>query len=258
MSTTRVYDANNPDDIEAFEAIGQPAPPAGNDVPDWVNEGIGVDDLDDDPIPGGEDISKAKAQEKRTDVIPSAPGVRVTIEKAVLDKRTPQGEDVWRTAQINFWLKITDGIVYKKGEKPQFKGKMFFHRVNVAVNRKAEAEGVYDFSVNKDGQPTDYYQPDGKFFGEYNEMLQAVGHVGPTPQLSKAYLESLKGKTLLIDIERETLKQFDKSKGKEVYIKGEWMNKLYNARPDKASKAAPPAAVPAAVAASADTPAWEE
>lgn len=225
--------------------------------PEWVTE----NNPDEMEIGGGEDISRTKVAEANPDAIPAADGVRLTIKKIQVDLRTPKNKEIWRTAEMNVWLQITDGITYKKGEQPKYKGMMFFHRFGFAVNRDAEAAGIYDFSVNAKGAASDYYNPAGtgdfNFFGQYNEFLKAIKHAGPTPKVSKAWRESKEGLTIIADVARIKATTWDREKSKEVNIPGdkpgtwEMTNELRKLRPDtsakagKAATAKAPAATPA-------------
>lgn len=237
----------------AMPAIGEP--PDDDDTPEWAKEGT---DRDDDDI-AGEDVSAAKPMEGQAEWIEPAKGVLFTIEKAVIEPYTPRGEDVWKSKQMNVWLKVTDGIIYKRGEKPKFKGKLFFHRFYVAVNREAEEAGIYDFSVNANGKPTDYWRPrTGMAWGEYNELLQALGYANDGSQRNnKEFRDSLKGRQIVYDIEKDVKEQWDNQTKKSTKLKGEYQNVLRHAAPAK-SKSAASVAAPAAVAATTEVAEWDK
>jgi len=244
-------------DMDDFDATAAPAAAAyagSEELPEWAREGT---EADDDEIVG-EDISSAKPMEGRAEWIEPVKGVLFTIEKAVIESYTPRGENEWKSKSMNVWLKVADGITYKKGEKPKYKGKIFFHRFYVAVNRKAEQGGIYDFSVNAQGKPTDFWKPSGNAFGDYNAFLTALGFsTKPAPTNNNAFRESLKGRQIVYDIDKDPKESYDSQTNKRTRVSGEYENKLRNAAPAKGKESAASAA-PAAAVASTDTADWDK
>ena len=250
------------------EAVGAAAAPVvngsgSNDTPGWVTEGT---EEDDDDLPGM-NVTGAKPMEAFGDYIEPAAGVLFTIDKAVIETYTPDGKregdgDTWKNKKMSVWLKVADGIKYKGEPKPKYKGKVFFHRFYVAVNREAEARGLFDFSVNASGKPTVFWDAPsrgddkaGKAWGELNEFLTALGiATDGSVRNNKAFRDGLVGRQVVYDITKEQREEY--KDGKSTKIKNEYENHLRNGRPAKtAAKAAAPAVVAAAVG---DTPDWAE
>ena len=193
-------------------------------VPDFVNEGT---DADNDVI-AGEDISGATTN-NGSDVVEKSKKVLMTIKKAVIDTYTPKGSDEWKTKSLSLTLVVgPDGI----DGHGRYKNKHFFPRIGVALNRKE-----YDFSVNAAGNPTEWYTPvTGGFFGEYNEILKALGFsTNPAPNNDNAFRKSLVGRPISVDID-VVKKQAKDSTGKYVDT-SEDENRLINYRAVKARAA---------------------
>lgn len=154
-------------------------------TPAWVNEGTDEDDI----VIEGQDISGAEPMESR-DVIDAAKGVTFEIKKAVIDAYTPKGEDDWMKLSLKLHLAVGPLGVDGKG---RYKGKYFFPRILVDVNRKAYPDGF----------KKDYYKPKtGSAFGEYNEILQALGFsTSPAPRNDKAFRQALIGRQVIADID---------------------------------------------------------
>lgn len=260
----------NPFEDEAANAAAAPFDPneaispedaaaAAGSPPPWVNEGTQDDD---DVIPGGQDISKAKPMEPRAEWIDPAKGVLFSIAKAVIDTRFPKDKDVWRSKEMNIWLQIKDGIVYKKGEPPKYKNKMFFHRVTVAVNRAVDPatnKPYYDFSKNAKGEATTWWEPSGGAFGEYNQFLQAMGfNTAAIPTNDKAFRQALVGRTVFYDVEKVPAEKYNPSTKKSERIPNEFTNKLTGPKPAGAATNKTTAAPAAAAAADADSNPWTE
>lgn len=249
--SSNIHDEDPFDAAEAAAAL----PLSADDVPPWVKEGTASDD---DDI-GGEDISAAKPMEPRSEWIEPAKGVLFTIEKVVIETFTPKDEEVWKHKKMNVYLKIADGIKYPGNPKPVYKGKMLFQRMFVAVNRQAEKDGVYDFSVNAQGKPTDYWSPSGGAFGEYSAFLKAMGlPTSPAPRNDKAFRDALVGRQIVYDIEKVQKEEWDSKTKTRSKIKGEYENVLSNATPARSAAAAVTSAPAAAAAASDDEQPWNQ
>lgn len=194
-----------------------------DDTPGWVKEGTDEDDF----VAEGEDVSKAEQME-RSDVIEPVRGVEMYIKSVKLDKYTPEGETEWKTARLEPMLVIGEKGIDGKGK---YKNKHFFPRIVCAVNR-----GAYDFSKNAQGKPTDYWQPSGGAFGDWNAFLTALGFkTSPAPKNDAVFRKSLVGRKLIVDITKDRKQVKDNVTGKYVYV-DEYENKLlYKGAP----KAAP-------------------
>lgn len=205
-----------------------------DDTPGWVKEGTEEDDF----VAEGEDVSKAEQME-RSDVIEPVRGVEVYIKSIKLDKYVPEekdggkfvnGELAWKTARLEPMIVIGEKGIDGKGK---YKNKHFFPRIVCAVNR-----AVYDFSVNAQGKPTDYWQPGGNAFGDWNAFLTALGFkTSPAPRNDAAFRKSLVGRKLIVDITKDRKQVKDNVTGKYVYV-DEYENKLlYKAAPKQAAVA---------------------
>lgn len=262
------------DEPEDEEVTGAAAAPAGewrpgdsvgmddaigpDEIPDWVKEGNRQEDYD---IPDVGDISQAKPMERGGDFIEPAKGVRMLIKKIELDRYTPKDRGAWKSIKFNVHLQIVDGITYRGQAKPMYKGKMFFHRFYVAVNRAVDEGGTpfYDFSVNSSGKATTWWEPSGGAWGEYKEFLVALGFdPAKPPKNNKAFQDSLIARTIIYDVDKVPKEEYDKTLGKSVKLKGEYDNALTHARTDKGGNSATATpATPAAVA-EADTADWDK
>lgn len=196
-----------------------------DDTPGWVKEGA----EDDDFSVEGEDVSKAEQME-RSDVIEPVKGVEVYIKSIKLDKYVPDGETEWKTARLEPMIVIGEKGIDGKGK---YKNKHFFPRIVCAVNR-----AKYDFSKNAQGKPTDYWQPSGGAFGDWNAFLTALGFkTNPAPKNDAAFRKSLVGRKLIVDITKDRKQVKDKATGKYEYV-DEYENKLlYKGAPKQAAPA---------------------
>lgn len=184
-----------------------------DDSPDWVKEGTDDDDFSVE----GEDVSKAEQME-RSDVIEPVKGVEVYIKSIKLDKYIPDGETEWKTARLEPMIVIGEKGIDGKGK---YKNKHFFPRIVCAVNR-----ATYDFSKNAQGKPTDYWQPSGGAFGDWNAFLTALGFkTNPAPKNDAVFRKSLVGRKLIVDITKDRKQVKDKVTGKYEYV-DEHENKL--------------------------------
>jgi hypothetical protein len=161
---------------------------------------------------------------------------------------------------MNVWLKVADGIKYKGDPKPKYKGKLFFHRFYIAVNREAEKHGLFDFSTNAQNQPTDFWKPSGGAFGEYNEFMKALGYkTDGSVRNNKQFRSDLVGKFIVYDITKEPKEEYDKATRKRKRLPGEYENFLRGGRSAAAAGAGTAGSgkpgTPAAAA--GDTPDWE-
>lgn len=256
--------ASAEDEYDEDAALGAAAAAPTGDTPDWVKEGT-TDDEDDIP---GQDVTGAKPMEAFGDYVEPATGVLFTIDKAVIETYVPDGRregdgSTWKNKRMSVWLKVTDGIKYKGEAKPKYKGKVFFHRFYVAVNREAEQARLFDFSRNAQGKPTVFWdkpnkgdEKAGKAWGELNEFLTAMGiATDGSVRNNKSFRDSLVGRQVVYDITKEGKEEY--KDGKSTKLKGEFENHLRNGRAAKAAaaKAAAPATV--AAAAATETPDWE-
>jgi len=174
-----------------------------DDTPSWVKEGTEDDDFSVD----GEDVSKAEQMLGGSDVIEPVNDVEMVITQVKVDKYVPDGEEDWKTARMELWL-----VIGKKGTdgKGKYANKHFFPRIGFAVNRSK-----YDFSTNAAGKATDYYQPSGGFFGDYNALLIGLGFkTNPAPKNDAAFRASLVGQTVLVDIKKDRKQVKNKMTGK--------------------------------------------
>lgn len=204
------------------------------EVPAFVKEGTDEDDVE---IPG-EDVSGAQSSSFE-DWIEPAKGVTFEITKALIDTYQPEGGD-WKTRSLKLYLKIDKTGVDGKG---RYAGKMLFPRMVVAVNRQGNGPNgsPYNFSVNVQGKPTDWYTPrTGGAFGAYNEVLTALGFPNnPAPANNKAFRDSLVGRKLVADITKKHRQVKDGNK--YVDVPDEFENELARYRAVKTVTAAPEA-----------------
>lgn len=204
-----------------------------DDTPSWVREGTEEDDF----VAEGEDVSKAEQME-RSDVIEPVKGVEVFIKSIKVDQYVPDGQTDWKTARLEPMLVVGPKGIDGKGK---YKNKHFFPRIVFAVNR-----AKYDFSVNAQGKPTDYWQPSGGAFGDYNAFLKALGFpTNPAPKNDAAFRKSLVGKKLIVDITKDRKQVKDNASGKYVYV-DEYENKLIYKPQEKQASSQPEAAEAAA------------
>jgi hypothetical protein len=174
-----------------------------DDTPAWVKEGTEEDDFEAE----GEDVSKAEQMVGGSDVIEPANDVELIIKSVKVDKYVPEGNTQWKTARMELMLVVGPKGIDGKGK---YKNKHFFPRIGFAVNR-----GTYDFSVNAEGKPTNYYQPSGGYFGDYNAFLVAAGFKNnPAPKNDAAFRKALVGKSILVDIKKDRKQVKNKQTGK--------------------------------------------
>ena len=176
-----------------------------DDTPQWVKEGTEEDDFSAE----GEDVSKAEQMVGGSDVIDPVNDVELVIKSVKVDKYVPEAkpDDEWKTARMELML-----VVGSKGTdgKGKYKNKHFFPRIGFAVNRK-----VYDFSTNAAGKPTNYYDPSGGFFGDYNAFLLALGlKTNPAPKNDAEFRKALVGRSVTVDIKKDRKQVKNKSTGK--------------------------------------------
>jgi hypothetical protein len=193
-----------------------------DDTLGWVKEGTEEDDFSVD----GEDVSKAEQMVGGSDVIEPCNDVELVIKSVKVDKYVPDGETEWKTARMELML-----VVGSKGTdgKGKYKNKHFFPRIGFAVNR-----GAYDFSTNAAGKPTNYYDPSGGFFGDYNAFLLALGlKTNPAPKNDAAFRAGLVGQSVTADIKKDRKQVKNKSTGKYERV-DEYENVLVY-KPKKAS-----------------------
>lgn len=197
-----------------------------DDMPESLKEG-----MDDDFSVEGEDISKAEQMVGGSDVIEPANDVELIVKSVKVDKYVPAGEENWKTARMELML-----VVGKKGVdgKGKYANKHFFPRIGFAVNRSA-----YDFSTNAAGKPTNFYDPTGGFFGDYNAFLTALGFkTNPAPKNDAAFRKALVGRTLLADIKKDRKQVKDNVTGK--YVRVDEMENVLVYKPAKAKAASAP------------------
>lgn len=174
-----------------------------DDAPGWVKEGTEEDDF----TAEGEDISKAEQMVGGSDVLEPVNGVEMKITQVKVDKYVPEGNQQWKTARMEVWLVIGPKGIDGKGK---YANKHFFPRLGFAVNR-----GTYDFSVNAQGKPTDYYTPAGGFFGDYNAFLLALGFkTNPAPKNDAQFRRELVGRTLTVNIKKDRKQVKNQATGK--------------------------------------------
>lgn len=197
-----------------------------DDMPASLKEGT----EEDERVFEGEDIHAAEQME-RSDVIEPVKGVRMFIKSVRLNVYTPEGQSDWKVARLEPMLVISEKGTDGKGK---YKNKHFFPSMICAVNRKSSA---YDFTVNAQGKPTKYWEPDGGAFGDYNAFLTALGFkTNPAPRNDKAFRDSLKNREILVDITKDRRQVKDNVTGKYVYV-DEYENKLlYKGQPKAAAK----------------------
>jgi hypothetical protein len=208
-----------------------------DDTPNWVKEGTDEDDF----TAEGENISEAEQMVGGSDAIDPAKNVELIIKSVKVDKYVPEEKDggirdkdgnlQWKTARMELWMAVGPKGVDGKG---RYKGKMFFPRIGFAVNRKAG----YDFSVNAKGKPTQYYEPKGGFFGDYNAFLLALGFKSdPAPLNDNKFRKALVDRSVLVDIEKDRKQVKNKVTGEYERV-NEYENVLVY-KPKKASAPAP-------------------
>jgi hypothetical protein len=251
---TYMTEASTDDDEGVAGSAPAPNGSAGERPPSWVDEGT----RDEDTVIKARNIGGAKAMGPREEWIPAAKGVRMRITKAVLEERGPKGGD-WKVKMLTLYLAVADGIVYpptgsaagrnaKSGDKPdtvKFKGKMFFQRCGCDINEEGTDKlgTPYNFTTSAAGKPTDYYSDNGSFWGEYKEALEALGFpTNGTLVNNKAWRQSLEGRFIVYDIEKEKKQDYDAKTGKRSTVPGEFENKLYSARAAAAAASPKPAA----------------
>lgn len=204
-----------------------------DDTPTWVKEGTEEDDF----AAEGEDVSKAEQMVGGSDVIEPCNDVELIIKSVKVDKYVPEEKDggkygpddqlQWKTARMELMLVVgpkgTDG-------KGKYKNKHFFPRIGFAVNR-----GVYDFSTNAAGKPTNYYDPSGGFFGDYNAFLVGLGFkTSPAPKNDSEFRKALVGKSVLVDVKKDRKQVKNKQTNKYERV-DEYENVLVY-KPAKAAK----------------------
>lgn len=210
-----------------------------DDMPASLKEGT----EDDETIIEGEDISGAQPMAGNEDWMEPVKGVTFEIVKAALDTYTPDVNSEWKSHSLKLQVQITKDGIDGKGK---YARKTFFPgqngRILIAINRNA-----YDFTVNAQGNPTDWYKLNGGAFGDYNEWLKALGFPSnPAPRNDKAFRKSLVGRKVVADITKEKREVYDKKTNKRSRVEGEYENHLRNVRPVKEA----PAQVSAEAAAS--------
>lgn len=175
-----------------------------DDTPSWVKEGTEEDDFEAE----GENISKAEQMTGGGDVIDPAKDVELIVKRIEFHAYTPDGKTEWKTAWLKPWLVVGPKGIDGKGK---YANKHFFPEFGFALNRKAG----YDFSVNAQGKKTDYYLPEGGFFGDYNAFLTGLGFkTDPAPKNDAAFRKALVGKTVLVDINKDRKQVKNKATGK--------------------------------------------
>lgn len=175
-------------------------------------------DDDEVDIPG-EDVSQSQPMSDE-DWIEPAKGVTFEVIKAMIDTYTPKDRQVWMKRSLKLYVQVSKAGVDGKG---RYARKMFFPRILVQVNRE-------DYEFTKD-----WYRPkDGGAWGEYNEMLAALGFPSnPAPNNNKAFRESLVGRKFTADITKDKRQTYDAESKKYVKIDGEFENHLRNWKPIK-------------------------
>lgn len=205
---------------------------------DGVAEEVDINDApqstpDDDEVDiPGEDVSEAQPMSNE-DFIDPAKGVTFEIIRAMIDTYTPRDQTQWMKRSLKLYVQISKDGVDGKG---RYARKMFFPRILVQVNRED-----YDFKK-------DWYTPkSGGAWGEYNELLKALGFpTNPSPKNDKAFRESLIGRKFIADISKDKRETYDQSAKKYVKIDGEFENHLRNLKAVKVATA--PETTEAAVA----------
>lgn len=176
-------------------------------------------DDDDEIAIAGEDVSEAQPMSNE-DWIEPAKGVTFEVIKAMIDTYTPKDGTIWMKRSLKLYVQVSKDGVDGKG---RYVRKMFFPRILVQVNRED-----YDFTK-------DWYKPrSGGAWGEYNEMLTALGFPNnPAPKNDKAFRESLVGRAFTADISKDKRQAYDATTGKYVKLDGEFENHLRNWKPIK-------------------------
>jgi hypothetical protein len=192
-----------PDNYDGTDVVDEGVAEEIDDAPAWVKEGTEEDDFSAE----GEDVSKAEQMVGGSDVVEPVNDVELVIKSLRVDKYVPDGETEWKTARMELMLVVgpkgTDG-------KGKYKNKHFFPRIGFAVNR-----GAYDFSTNAAGKATNYYDPSGGFFGDYNAFLVGLGFkTNPAPKNDAEFRKALVGRTLLVDIKKDRKQVKNKATGK--------------------------------------------
>lgn len=209
---------------------------AAEDV-DINNPPTNGDAADEDIEIEGEDISKAESTGGNEWVEP-AKDVVFEITAASINTYTPKNSTDWKSRSLKLYLKVGEAGVDGKGK---YKGKVFFPNSAgnvfgflIAVNRDA-----YDFTVNAQGKPTDWYKAGtGGAFAGYKEVLTALGFpTAPTPKNDKAFRDALLGRKVMGNIEKKHRQVLEN--GKYVNVSDEFENDITKFRAVKV------AAVPA-------------
>ena len=185
-----------------------------------INDPPTSSEPDDDEVDiPGEDVSQSQPMSDE-DWIEPAKGVTFEVIKAMIDTYTPKDRQVWMKRSLKLYVQVSKAGVDGKG---RYARKMFFPRILVQVNRE-------DYEFTKD-----WYRPkDGGAWGEYNEMLAALGFPSnPAPNNNKAFRESLVGRKFTADITKDKRQTYDAESKKYVKIDGEFENHLRNWKPIK-------------------------
>lgn len=193
-----------------------------DDMPSSLKDGTQDDEVE---IPG-EDVSQAQAMSNE-DWIEPARGVTFEITKVLVDTFTPKERSEWMKRSLKLYVAVDKKGVDGKG---RYARKVFFPRILIQVNRQD-----YDFTVNSQGKKTQWYQPrDGGAWGEYNELLTALGFpTSPAPNNNAEFRKGLVGCKFIADISKDKREVYDRDSGKSSKIEGEFENHLRNLRPVK-------------------------
>lgn len=198
-----------------------------DDMPASLKEGT----EEDETVLEGENISGAEQREV-SDVLEPVKGVEVYIKSIRLNVYTPPDKNDWKVARLEPMIVIGEKGIDGKGK---YKNKHFFPSMVCAVNRKSKE---YNFKISAKGKLTDYWEPNGDAFGDYNAFLKALGiKTDPAPLNDNAFRKSLVGRKLIVDIEKDRRQVKDKSTGEYVRV-DEYENKLlYRGAPKATPKA---------------------
>lgn len=202
-------------------------------VPAFVTEGTSDDDIEIE----GEDISAAESG-SLTDWVEPAKDVVFEITSATINTYTPKtaDADAWKSRSLKLYLKVDKAGIDGKGK---YAGKVFFPNsagnvfgLLVAVNRDD-----YDFTVNAQGKPTEWYAPgSGGAFAGYKEYLEALGFpTNPSPKNTKEFRASLIGRKVMGNIDKKARQVLDG--GKYVDIPDEFENNVVKPRAVKIAAA---------------------
>lgn len=201
-------------------------------VPAFVTEGTSDDDIEIE----GEDISGAESS-SLADWVEPAKDVVFEITSATINTYTPKDSADWKSRSLKLYLKVDKAGIDGKGK---YAGKVFFPNSAgnvfgflIAVNRDA-----YDFTVNAQGKPTDWYKAGvGGAFAGYKEILEALGFpTNPAPKNTKEFRDSLVGRKVMGNIEKKHRQVLDG--GKYVDIPDEFENNVTKFRPVKVAAVA--------------------